>query len=513
MGKKSKRNRNKQATLESSTGAPVAPALRQQGGNNEKETKESLRFEDPFVEEYDDEEDWQGDEEDAVDDDAGIEIIQSWNPLTADSLEPGQKLEMDPSAYKMHHALTAEWPSLTFDFLRDHLGEGRTRFPHSLIAAVGTQAEKPEDNQLVVMKLSDLSRIQVETEDDLLGEEYDPDKDDNDDDSDDESDEEVDLDPVMEHFAMKHYGGVNRIRAMPQQSQIVATWSDAGSVNLYNVEPIMQRFSLAEQSAGGGDMIQMKDIPSKPFFSYEKHGTEGYAIDWSPVKQGSLVTGDCSGAIHLWTPRPEGGYNVAPSYEASSNTQKSVDHSPSVEDLQWSPSEATVFASAECGGFVRIFDTRAPNRAMLSHKIHSSNADVNVLSWNKLVHNLLATGGDDGVLSVWDLRHFSKAGDVPSPLARFSPHKTPITSVEWHPTDESMLAVTDDNGAYIYDLSVEEDDVAPNHVEEGAAIPPQLLFVHCGSEQFKEIHWHPQISSCCMTTALSGYSVFIPSNL
>jgi ribosome assembly protein RRB1 len=88
------------------------------------------------------------------------------------------------------------------------------------------------------------------------------------------------------------------------------------------------------------------------------------------------------------------------------------------------------------------------------------------------------------------------------PLARFTPHRTPITSVEWHPTDESMLAVTDSVGTYIYDLSVEEDDTGadPNINND---IPPQLLFVHCGSEQFKEVHWHPQITSCLMTTALT----------
>ena len=73
-----------------------------------------------------------------------------------------------------------------------------------------------------------------------------------------------------------------------------------------------------------------------------------------------------------------------------------------------------------------------------------------------------------------------------------------------------MLAVTDDAGAYIYDLSVEEDDSGKTGLPD---VPPQLLFVHSGSEQFKEVHWHSQISSCLMTTALSGYSVFIPSNL
>lgn len=107
---------------------------------------------------------------------------------------------------------------------------------------------------------------------------------------------------------------------------------------------------------------------------------------------------------------------------------------------------------------------------------------------------------------------FNTTTDALAPLARFTPHKSPLNSVEWHPTDESMLAVTDDAGAYIYDLSVEEDETTTSK-SPSLDVPPQLLFVHSGSEQFKEIHWHPQISSCLMTTALSGYSVFIPSNL
>ncbi len=124
---------------------------------------------------------------------------------------------------------------------------------------------------------------------------------------------------------------------------------------------------------------------------------------------------------------------------------------------------------------------------------------------------------------MWDLRNFQSPdpSQPPKPLARFHSHRTPITSLEWHPTDESMIAVSDDNGTYIYDLSIEEDD--PDHNNNGAeeadgggvegVIPPQLLFVHSGSEMTKEIHWHPQIPSCVVTTSLSGFSVFIPSNL
>jgi ribosome assembly protein RRB1 len=429
---------------------------------------------------------------------------------------------MDPTAYKMHHTLTPEWPSLSFDFLRDDLGDARKRFPHSFICAVGTQAPQDEknsnSNQLTIMKLSDLSKIQQgEKEEDILGEEYNPDKED-DASSSSSEEEDIDMDPILEHYSLPHYGGVNRLRAMPQQSSIISTWSDAGQVNVYNVEHILSRFTASQ---GGGKPAATKADSNKPFFTYQGHPTEGYAMNWSPVQQGHLATGDCLGNIHLWTPR-EGGasYQVTPSYDASNNndngSNNDKDHNPSVEDLQWSPTEATVFGAAECGGMIRIYDTRAPHRAMLSHKIHKNGADVNVLSWNKLVSNLLATGGDDGTLSVWDLRHFSASSSgpkdtttEPAPLARFSCHKSPITSVEWHPTDESMLACTDDVGAYIYDLSVEEDDTTINAMD----IPPQMLFSHSGSQEFKELHWHPQISSCIMTTALTGFSVFIPSNL
>ena len=521
MGKKSKRTRSRQEEPR------TAPALRAPQ-EEEEETKDNLRFEDPYVEEIEgedvvgDDEEWEDvNEEDGVNP-GGYDVVQSWNPLTGETLTDGQKLEMDPSAYKMYHGLSAEWPSLSFDFLRDDLGDHRTRFPHCVTAVLGSQADKAENNQLTVLKLSDLARIHVENEDDILGEEYDTD--DKNKDDDDESDNEIDLDPVAEHYSINHHGGVNRVRCMPQQPKIVATWSDVGKVNLYNVESLLERFAASSGKSSHTKQSQ-SEIPTKPFYSYSKHCSEGYALDWSRVKQGHLLSGDCTGQIHLWIPKDAGsGYAVSASYQANEKTRKiTKDMASSVEDLQWSPSEATVFASAECGGYIRVFDTRAQGRAMLNHKVHRNGSDVNVLSWNSLVTNLLASGSDDGVLSVWDLRKFSqptnKTSNEPlSPLARFTPHKTPISSVEWHPTDESMVAATDDMGAYIYDLSVEEDEQgmassATTDDTTGGAIPPQLLFVHSGSEQFKEVHWHPQISSCLMTTALSGYSVFIPSNL
>mmetsp|Transcript_4376 Transcript_4376/g.12564 ORF Transcript_4376/g.12564 Transcript_4376/m.12564 type:complete len:530 (-) Transcript_4376:234-1823(-) len=529
MGKKSKR---RACNSEPSTkrGAPATDAE----AELEEETKDNLRFEDPYVDELIEEDDVVDDDEDMDEDDeevdmkAGgssnvrkmnlvgdlgddVELIHSWHPLMGhrEGNDEDLELEMDPSAYKMYQTLTPEWPALSFDLLRDNLGDNRQRFPHSLQAVFGTQADNPAANQVTVLKLSDLSKISQDRDDeeDILGDAYDKEYDDDSDS--DEDDQDVDLDPILEHYSLPHYGGVNRLRAMPQNQNIVATWSDVGKVNLYDIGELRERFEVSE---GRGRAPSGKQNNNNgPFFSYEGHSTEGFAADWSRTKKGALATGDNEGNVHLWSPRENGtSYTVTPAYETPG---------VSIEDLQWSPSEETVVCAAESNGHVAIYDTRAPHRAMLRPNLHP-NTDVNVLSWNKLVSNLLATGADDGTLCVWDLRHFGGKDSTPKPLARFTCHRTPVTSVEWHPTDESMLAMSDEVGVYIYDLSVEED-IATQEKEKGetkmeqlvADIPPQLLFCHSGSKQFKECHWHPQISSCVMTTAFSGFSAFIPSNL
>jgi WD40 repeat protein len=61
---------------------------------------------------------------------------------------------------------------------------------------------------------------------------------------------------------------------------------------------------------------------------------------------------------------------------------------------------------------IRIWDTRVRNRSMAFVAAHT--ADVNVISWNKKVSHLLASGSDDGIVKVWDLRNF-KSYVIPNP--------------------------------------------------------------------------------------------------
>jgi ribosome assembly protein RRB1 len=77
-----------------------------------------------------------------------------------------------------------------------------------------------------------------------------------------------------------------------------------------------------------------------------------------------------------------------------------------------------VLASCSADKTIRIWDTRTRGNAQLTVAAHES--DVNVISWNAETSYMLASGGDEGALKVWDLRGSFAQG---SPVANFSHHK------------------------------------------------------------------------------------------
>lgn len=406
----------------------------------------------------------------------------------------------DLQAYECLFPLLLEWPALSFAFLEPP-DAPRKAFPFATTIAVGTQAEAAEENKVQVLHLSGLRRFRKKSKD--AAQDAEDQDEDGDEDEDSDSSEVYDdgvkglkVEPRVTHFSVPHNGTVNRLASMRAHAEVVATFADTGAVHVFNLS---------------------NAVAARHIHSSAGHRVEGYALAWAALEPWLLASGDTQGRILLHTFNSEGQPREELVFEG---------HQGSVEDIVWSPSEPTVFASCSADRSIRFWDTtRPPGKrcAMTIGEAHE--ADVNVIGWNRKDAHLLASGGDDGVIKVWDLRQVAprKASlDAPSVdpstcIAVFTFHRGPITSLDWHPTDASMLlAASRDDSVSVWDLSVERDDKA--HQLEArhdglSALPPQLMFMHQGQAQPSEAKWHPLLPSVVFSTALEGIHIWKPSTL
>ena len=226
----------------------------------------------------------------------------------------------------------------------------------------------------------------------------------------DEDDEALDEEPVLEFRSVPHFGGVNRVRAQPlprssplppvSQPYYVASWSETGKVHVWDVRPVIEALDIPGYAPP-------RSRTQSPAFTISSHGhAEGFALDWASSGESNpsalrLLTGDVHSKIYLTT-TTSSGFSVLP--------QPFTTHTSSVEDLQWSPSEPTIFASCSADQSVQIWDVRSKGRRSVAGIEKAHAADVNVISWNRATSYLLLSGGDEGGIKVWDLRNVKKKG-------------------------------------------------------------------------------------------------------
>ncbi|XP_059475367.1 glutamate-rich WD repeat-containing protein 1 [Neocloeon triangulifer] len=404
--------------------------------------------------------------------------------LPGQPMQSDEELECDETAYVFLHQAKTGSPCLSFDIVSDSLGADRP-FPLTSYLVAGTQGERKNANHLISIKMSNLRKT--------LKEEKKEKSDDDDEDSDSDSEAEADELPRLDCTMMPHKGCINRVRSAWLGDKVVAaTWSELGQVHVWDMTGSLRKLeALGPQDPVLTERIGLKDQP-KPIYTFSGHQTEGFAMDWCQTTKGMLATGDCAKNIHIWTPKENAtGWIV--------DQRPLTGHEKSVEDVQWSPSERNVLASCSVDCSIKIWDTRAaPSKACKLTVTKAHDGDVNVINWNRN-EAMIVSGGDDGKVKVWDLRQLKEA------VATFKHHSAPVTTVEWHPSEGSVFASggADDQIA-IWDLAVERD--GPE--EETAHLPPQLLFIHQGQKDIKELHWHPQVSGMIISTALSGFNIF-----
>ncbi|KRT83281.1 hypothetical protein AMK59_3658 [Oryctes borbonicus] len=199
------------------------------------------------------------------DEDSNREVYLPGKPLAE-----GEELVCDQTAYVMLHQAQTGAPCLSFDIIKDNLGNNRESFPLTAYIVAGTQASQAHTNNIIVIKLFNLHATN---------------KEDDEDDDDEESDDDDDKNPKMAGAIIKHQGCVNRIRSATINNKVfAASWSELGRVNIWDMtqqlqtvdnELLLQRYNKENK----GNNVA-------PLFTFSGHLQQGFAIDWCATMPG-----------------------------------------------------------------------------------------------------------------------------------------------------------------------------------------------------------------------------------
>ncbi|KAH9504105.1 Glutamate-rich WD repeat-containing protein 1 [Bulinus truncatus] len=157
-------------------------------------------------------------------------------------------------------------PCLSFEVLKDDLGENREKFPLTSYLLGGTQSETGHFNYLLLMKMANMHKTQKENSDD----------DDDDSESEEEEEEEetdnvLNKKPKLYQTMIKHNGCVNRIKSTTLNNLVLsASWSENGIVYIYDVTSHLNILNNPDRIAE----FEMTNMHTNPLFSYEGHGIE-----------------------------------------------------------------------------------------------------------------------------------------------------------------------------------------------------------------------------------------------
>ena len=361
--------------------------------------------------------------------------------------------------YNAHHLYDTliigalEWPSLTVNWLPEIEEQDSYKIQRIII---GTHTNNNEQNYLLICKIKfPKQSLNILDEDNYeyyyhkqtINNYY-------------KLDEKIEIE-----YKINHKGEVNRARFMPQNSNLIATKSPNYEIHIFNYKK-QPKIPI--------------DNEIKPEIKLTGHTNEGFALNWSTLKKGYLLSGSFDKRICL--------YDINNEKNALIHTYE--DHEGIIEEVNFNKINENIFASCGDDKKLIIFDMRQEKPIFC---IEAHVQEVNSCEFNPFDEYLLLTGSNDKSCALWDIRNLSKKLHV------FKHNKNDVTHVRWNPNIMSLFASTSsDRRVNIWDLSCIGKSVPKDDVDG----PSELLFTHGGhTNNISDFDWNVNEELMCASTS------------
>lgn len=252
---------------------------------------------------------------------------------------------------------------------------------------------------------------------------------------------------------------------MPQKPTTIATKTPSADVLIFDTDKFLEP--------------QPEEKVVRPTLRLKGHTKEGYGLAWNPQKTGHLLSASDDCTICLW--------DINERTQANGKLQAMTIfrfHTDVVEDVTWHTMHDTLFASVSDDHMLCLWDTRS-KEVKPSQSVAASDKEVNCVQYSPFSEFILATGGADRAVKLWDTRNLK------SELHSFCNHRDEVFNINWSPHEETVLASSGaDFRLCLWDLNRIGDEQTEEDAQDG---PPELLFQHAGhTAKISDFTWSPQ---------------------
>lgn len=255
------------------------------------------------------------------------------------------------------------------------------------------------------------------------------------------------------------------------EAQLFFTQQHAGYINSLSIDNVDRRLLLcggADSSVTIWDVDQepdpvedddvpwpQRDLHSKPLCRLPKKASHKFGISklsWWPFNNDMFLTGSYDTTLKVWDTE---GLEEVYSFD--------LDHKVYCFDINPLEDEGLVAAGLDHPN-IRLVDLRVGG-ATQSLSGHSAGGICSI-KWSPTREYMLASGGSDGTVRIWDIRRANQqvacmdmlrtnVEQELAPLEFRRSHRSACNGLLWHPSGDELLSLGLDNKVRIWDLTGE----------------------------------------------------------